>query len=244
MAVNEFANLTGVSDKKLPRAQAIIVFETMMELHRNGLLAEVPSLEDLIKIIPTNTRDIRSTCQTYNDYLLTQSAQRSLDAAICITDAGAAGNKKVNYCLFAGFDHLNRRIWEFSVGGEPVTGGGKNVAKLVEAHAKQLNVTLIGSTTDNASDVIKVFVAEMQKSFANFVAVGCVLHILNLVLMNSYHSTFGLEEMGVCSALRCGYIIHYLMCIEGHFDQWTTWAKLNGHELIAYKAAGASKSRW
>ena len=88
MAVNEFANLTGVSDKKLPRAQAIIVFETMMELHRNGLLAEVPSLEDIIKIILTNTRDIRSTCQTYNDYHLTQSAQRSLDAAICITDAG------------------------------------------------------------------------------------------------------------------------------------------------------------
>ena len=60
----------------------------MMELHRHGLLAEVPSPEDLIKIIPTNTRDIRSTCQTYNDYLFAQSAQRSLDAAICITDAG------------------------------------------------------------------------------------------------------------------------------------------------------------
>eukprot|EP00614_Pseudopedinella_elastica_P025165 CAMPEP_0172628664 /NCGR_PEP_ID=MMETSP1068-20121228/163131_1 /TAXON_ID=35684 /ORGANISM="Pseudopedinella elastica, Strain CCMP716" /LENGTH=31 /DNA_ID= /DNA_START= /DNA_END= /DNA_ORIENTATION= len=31
------------------------------------------------------------------------------------------------------------------------------------------------------------------------------------------------------------------MSTEGHFDQRATWAKLNGHKLVAYKAAGASK---
>jgi hypothetical protein len=43
------------------------------------------------------------------------------------------------------------------------------------------------------------------------VAVGCVLHILNLILMNAYHSTFGHEEMGVPSALRTSFIISYLV---------------------------------
>ena len=61
-----------------------------------------------------------------------------------------------------------------------------------------------GSTTDNASDVIKGFVKAMQAKYSHFVAVGCLLHILNLVLMNAYHATFGLEAMGACSALRIG----------------------------------------
>ena len=42
-------------------------------------------------------------------------------------------------------------------------------------------------------------------------AVGCVLHILNLILMNAYHSTFAPEEMGVPSALRTSFIISYLV---------------------------------
>jgi len=43
------------------------------------------------------------------------------------------------------------------------------------------------------------------------VAVGCVLHILNLILMNAYHSTFGHEEMGVPSALRTSFVASYLV---------------------------------
>jgi hypothetical protein len=38
--------------------------------------------------------------------------------------------------------------------------------------------------------------------------------------MNAYHATFGFEEMGVCSALRVGYIMNYLMGLEGHLDRW------------------------
>ena len=47
-----------------------------------------------------------------------------------------------------------------------------------------------GSALDNASDVLEKFVSEMKRQFPGFV-VGCMLHVLNLVLMNSYHRTFG-----------------------------------------------------
>jgi hypothetical protein len=33
---------------------------------------------------------------------------------------------------------------------------------------------------------------------------------LNSVLVNAYHPTYGKEEMGVCSALRIGYMVNYL----------------------------------
>ena len=45
----------------------------------------------------------------------------------------------------------------------------------------------------------------------NFVAIGCVLHILNLILMNAYHSTFAPEEMGVPGALRTSFVASYLV---------------------------------
>ena len=45
----------------------------------------------------------------------------------------------------------------------------------------------------------------MQKDWADFVAVGCVLHILNLVLCNSYLAAFGSDAMGVLSALPASF---------------------------------------
>jgi len=49
---------------------------------------------------------------------------------------------------------------------------------------------------------------------------GCVLHLNNLTLMNAYHSTFSFEQMGDCSALGAGYIVSYLMSLEGRLDYW------------------------
>ena len=53
-----------------------------------------------------------------------------------------------------------------------------------------------------------------------FLKNGCVLHLNNLTLMNTYHSTFSFEQMGDCSALRVGYIVSYLMSLEGRLDSW------------------------
>jgi hypothetical protein len=53
-----------------------------------------------------------------------------------------------------------------------------------------------------------------------FLKNGCVLHLNNLTLMNAYHSTFSFEQMGDCSALRVGYIVSYLMSLEGRLDYW------------------------
>jgi hypothetical protein len=109
---------------------------------------------------------------------------------------------------------------EKSVWTERLTGGGEHIADVVIANFTDLGVPCAGQATDNASDVSVTCAKVLKLKYLGFVANGCVLHVNNLTLMNAYHSTFGFEEMGVCSALRVGYIMNYLMGLEGHLDRW------------------------
>lgn len=81
-----------------------------------------------------------------------------------------------------------------------------------------------------------------QEKYPNFVGVGCVLHILNLILMNAYHSTFGKEEMGKPSALRASFMVNYLM---GKYSaDWKKFCTATSRPEISFMMAGASKGRW
>jgi len=152
---------------------------------------------------------------------------------------------------------------EKSVSTERLTGGGENIADVVIANFTELGVPCASQATDNACDVSVTCAKVLKLKYVGFVRNGCVLHVNNLTLMNAYHATFGYEEMGVCSALRVGYIMNYLMGLEGHLDRWKVplsclyvmcissliffyqvWANENGFENIAFKACGASKGRW
>lgn len=50
-----------------------------------------------------------------------------------------------------------------------------------------------------------------------------MIHSLNLVLVNAYHATYGKEEMGVCSALRIGYMVNYLQ--DQYLGEWKVRAQ-------------------
>ena len=79
-----------------------------------------------------------------------------------------------------------------------------------------------------------------ERQFPGFVGVGCTLHVLNLVLMNWYHSPFEKEELGVNGALRIGFIVNYLRGKE--LDKWRDFAIRHGKGDIAYLACGAKET--
>ena len=221
----------------------------MKEMKRQGLLdGDVPPLGDVLKVVPTALDPILRSCEEYDAVLLEKDAAKSIVEVFSINDAGNNAGKKITCFIFVGYDHVNDCVWERVYSAEAVAGGGKKTAEYVLEHLKEIgDIKCAGSATDNASDVIKTFVAAMKVEFPDFVEVGCTLHILNLILMNSYHSTFGFEQMGVPSALRVGFIINYLMGLDGHFDQFEIWAKdpEGGNcPAIAFMACGASKGRW
>ena len=88
-----------------------------------------------------------------------------LDGVSSINDAGNSGDAKYTYKLFVGYNHDDECIMEFFAGSEVLRGGGAAaIATSVIADSVRLGMRMpiIGSATDNASDVIKSFVKHMQ----------------------------------------------------------------------------------
>jgi hypothetical protein len=242
-AVREFQLVTGVSNNKTARAQLLIVVATLLE-YSDQFGGTPPDIDKLIQIIPTNHASIVDDCHAFDEFLLIRKCKNAFDAAFANHDAGHAGHFKQTYSSICGYDHLRNCILEQSLGAERLAGGGKAIADCIIEQFTELGVPCCGQATDNASDVSATAAKFLSDHYLGFVAVGCSLHQLNLVLMNAYHSTFGFEEMGVCSPLRVAYIVNYLMSLEGHLELWVAWANTNGYEDIAFKACGSSKGRW
>ena len=77
-------------------------------------------------------------------------------------------------------------------------------------------------------------------SHTDFDALGCILHILNLMLQGGYQSAFGGPKMNVMSAVRLGFMLHYLM--DKYPNEWKEFLK--GLSVEALMAVGASLGRW
>jgi hypothetical protein len=90
-----------------------------------------------------------------------------------------------------------------------------------------------GSVQDNAPDVSITFVNAMRVHIPHFVGVGCVLHLI-LMIMRSILVAFGEQRKpgdsekgaGGNGVLRVGFMVHYLICLEP--DLWRKWALENG----------------
>ena len=162
LAVQEYALLTGVSSKKLPHSQAFIVWETIEELRRQGLLHEEKgqelSLMDVVKVVPTAVGAILERCQSYEDARLTSALATAADACFLMHDAGNSGKVKHTYVLLCGFDHLRQRIFQELHSCESLDGGGENTAAALLADLERLDVEYSkckGQCSDNATDVLK-----------------------------------------------------------------------------------------
>jgi phosphatidylglycerophosphatase A len=84
MAVREFHIVSSVSETKLPRAQALIVWETMKEMFRQGLVKEVPPLAEIMKVVPSSIANLLESCSAYDAFLLEQNCSAQFDAVFSV----------------------------------------------------------------------------------------------------------------------------------------------------------------
>jgi hypothetical protein len=116
-----------------------------------------------MKVIPARIGCMLSDVAEVNDFMM-KAALNRLDGISSINDAGNYGADKWTFKALVGFDHSNRSILEVVVGADILPVGGKAICESVIADAVRIGITVpfIGSATDNASDVINVFVSHMQ----------------------------------------------------------------------------------
>ena len=232
--------LTGSSQRQFPKAAFLIVRSAIEELG----LGHLTSDKEILKIIPTDLATVMEKCQRVDELLLTMDLQERVDAVFSVNDAGNSGKRKITYRLLVGYDHVDNCIKQVLGGADEIAAGGEHIADAVTDDLELLgNPDVAGSCTDSALDVISAFVKHMKDKNPGFLAVGCLLHIMNLVLMNAYLATFGDEEMGVNSALRIGFMSNYLQALFP--DHWKDFCKAHPqYNNSGYICTGASKGRW
>ena len=240
LAVRNALYFSGCSQAKFPHVHATLVYFTIKELDY-----KLP-LEDVLRVVPTDLASIIDFCADMDDYRLAQET-KDLTTAFALSDKGdqKAGTSKnaLTHNMVAGFNHSTGAPYLVHMGAQEIERGGEAIAQSIVDDGKRIGIfEWFGSCTDSAADCIKGMVKEMRSRFSSFIAAACFLHVMNLVLVNSYLAAFGDEERGVCSALRIEYMMSYL---HHHFHaEWVQWCRENGYEDIAYIAQGAAKTRW
>ena len=241
LAIRNALYSSGCSQAKFPYVHAVLVYFTVKEL---GYQLE---LEDVLRVVPTDLGSIVDFCADMDDHRLAEESQ-GVPAAFALSDKGdqTAGTSKnaLTHNMATGYDCATGAPWgPVHLSAMEIERGGAAIAQSIVDDGKRVGIfEWFGSCTDSASDCIKGMVKDMSARFPSFVETACFLHVLNLVLVNSYLASFGDEERGVCSALRIGYMMSYL---HHHFHgEWVSWCNENGHDDIAYIARGAAKTRW
>jgi hypothetical protein len=182
------------------------------------------------------------------DDLTFEKMTEDVQAVYAQFDAGNKGGREWLWQVFSFWNPTEKCVCRWYADAMVTGKVGDEVADEVLESAKSRNVSLLGSTTDSASNVINGVVTSLREgkdgkreSLKSFVAAGCLLHILNLVLMNGFIGAYGDETMNVVSPLRVGYMVAYLV---GKFsEEFREWCLKNGHE-DAYLPAQAWKGRW
>ena len=114
------------------------------------------------------------------------------------------------------------RIVQRHVAATEVASG--KLAEVLKEDYRRLGVennNVGGSVADLAKDVIVTMPLLMLREFTYFVSVGCVLHILQLIMMVAIFAAFGQQVKGSDKkvagekgAFRIGFITHYLFSLE------------------------------
>ena len=242
-ACREFALLSRTSTRKLPHVHLFIVRATLRELQRLGSISSMPDLRDLARIIPMNYANIIDFGRRLDDWVWKQQVEQ-LPVAFIVSDDGNSANNKNTYNIICGY--LQGKILKINASGAPSGSDAAAIAGSIKADGRRLGVRKwAGSCTDSAAVVLSGVAAEMAKDWAEFISGGCVLHILNLILCNSYIAAFGDEEWGVCSALRLGFMVHYMMTKLPDFkDSYYRFCDERGYHDAKYVCPGASTTRW
>lgn len=123
-----------------------------------------------MKVIPSRIGSLMKEVFANNDYILSVNVNK-LDAVSSINDAGNSGDAKYTYKLFVGYNHEEECISEFFAGADVLRGGGGaaiGTSVIADSVRLGMKMPIIGSATDNASDVIKSFVKYMQVFYLRY----------------------------------------------------------------------------
>jgi hypothetical protein len=241
------------SMKRFQLLQAHTIHNFVLEATASGItsLAELTP-ERIIEFCPSPKTLGRSLelLQHVLDDELQKFFGTGVRAVFIIHDAGNKKKDKLQQRLFAGFDFLTGTVKVMHVAASRI--GGLNLVDVIIADLERLNIDLnrvYGSAQDNAGDVAVTFVQGMHAKIPKFIGVGCVLHILNLMIMRSIFVAFGEQRKpgekggaGGNGVIRVGFMVHYLITLNA--DMWRSWAKKNGYGHIAFIPTGASEGRW
>ena len=225
LAVRSALYMSGCSQAKFPYVHATLVYFTIKEL---GYKLD---LDDVLSVVPTDLGSIIDFCADMDDYRLYQQAA-GVSAPFAISDKGkqnaGTGTNDLTQNLVTGYDYATGAPWgPVHLSAQEIEKGGAAIAQSIVDDGKRVGIfEWFGSCTDSASDCIKGMVKEMSSRFPSFIETACFLHVMNLVLVNSYLASFGDEERGVCSALRIGYC--------------TTFSRTSGCRGAKKMATGAS----
>ena len=124
------------------------------------------------------------------------------------------------------------------------TGGNAEDNKSSFDHAMSISGlgTPLGHTSDSAGDVLSGLLALMSVQLPSYVAIGCWLHILNLMISGPFCSTYGAAEWGVASLLRLVFMVHYLL--EYAIDAFKQAATAAGHAEWGVLPQRGEVGRW
>ena len=245
LACWEFALVSSMALRQCPHAHLLIVRATLKELYAHGVIEQQPSLRDIARFVPTNYVTISDFARRVNDYTWSLEVGK-MPVCFIVSDDGNSAENKNTYNQITGYCPAEHRIKKITSSAARSGNKATHIAQSIKDDGERLNVQLWGgSCTDSAATVLSGVAAEMQKDWENFLAIGCVLHILNLVLCNSYIAAFGGDAMGVLSALRLGFMVNYMMTKLPEFrESFLTYCDRNGHHDARHICAGASTTRW
>jgi len=243
-----------LSETKAPQLFDTIVWAYLAEMLDQGHIKMAPGMDEdgLMDEVVRNTpckgslASYIETCSSIDDFYLEAELGKLVVVYSCI-DGGNKQGRKFEFQLEAGWDPALRRIVQRTTDMTESGGDGKAHADAVDTTQARLGllreaVHHVGSCTDSASDVLKGYVEEERKKNKSFVGVGCMLHIMNLILMNAYHMAFGEEKMGTPSALRTSYMVSYL--IDKFYDDFAKYCDDNNRVDMKHHVAQGSKNRW
>ena len=165
------------------------------------------------------------------------------------TPAHTTPNNPLNHALrphprLRRYDFINNCIMEYLLDATVVySGTGLATAATLAQVVRRYGVTQLGGQAgDNASDVASAGTA-MAESYTDYVFIGCVLHIMQLIIVNACVVAYGDDcGMGVNTALRMVFIVNYLQTEFrtewNHFRRTTPGADVCGVIPLG------SKGRW
>ena len=243
-----FSLMPTMSQSSFPGMLAVAVRAVVEEARQKGV--ELTD-ENIIKFMPSKAVITESILLTKKvDDINTEDFLSKSIAVYVGVDAGNKGDVKYTQVLASAWDREKKLVRLMHIASIDVAPG--QLAVVVRKSLGRLSVSderIGGSCTDSAGDVLRTMVNDMAKHCAYYIGVGCILHILHLLMLKALFAAFGEQVKpketggaGENGVLRASFMVHYLIALD--LPGWKAWATENGHSDIAFLPTGASEGRW